>query len=58
MMGEGRAMVMGDVVMTEDELSPVMLRMQQGGVEQSAVRHHILYENPCNIYLMRRPRTR
>lgn len=50
MMGD-HAMVMGDIVMTEDELSPVMLRMQQGGVEQSAVHHHLIYENPHIIYM-------
>ena len=51
MMPNGQAMVMGDTVMTEDEVSPVMLRLQQGGVEQSALHHHILYENPRILYM-------
>lgn len=50
-MGDGKAMVMGDLVMTEDEISPVMLRLQQGGVEQSALHHHILYETPRVLYM-------
>ena len=50
-MPDGRAMVMGDTVMTEDEISPVMARLQQGGVEQSALHHHLLYENPRIFYM-------
>ncbi len=51
MMPDGRAMVMGDIVMAEDEISPVMLRMQQGGIEQSALHHHLLYESPRVLYM-------
>lgn len=50
-MPDGQVMVMGDVVMTEDEVSPVMLRLQQDGVGQSALHHHILYENPRVMYM-------
>ncbi len=50
-MPDGQVMVMGDVVMTEDEISPVMLRLQQGGVGQSALHHHILYESPRVMYM-------
>src|SRR5258705_702217 len=36
------AIVTGDLVLTEDELSPVMLALQQGGVEQTAVHNHVM----------------
>jgi hypothetical protein len=46
-----QAMVMGDLVLTEDELSPVMLALQQGGVEQTAVHNHLLGESPRVLYM-------
>jgi hypothetical protein len=42
---------MGDMVLTEDELGPVMRRLQQGGVEQTAVHHHITHEAPRVLYV-------
>ncbi len=50
-MPDGQTMVMGDMVLSEDELAPVQLRLQQGGVGQSAIHHHILYENPRVLYM-------
>jgi hypothetical protein len=50
MMGN-QAMIMGDIVMTEDEVNPVISRLQQGGIEQTALHHHILYESPRVLYL-------
>lgn len=44
-------MVMGDLVLTEDELPLVMSRLQQGGVEQSAVHHHVMRESPRVLYM-------
>ena len=44
-------MVMGDLVLTEDEVSPVMLALQQGGVEQTALHHHVLRESPRVMYM-------
>jgi hypothetical protein len=46
-----QAMVMGDLVLTEDELNPVMLALQQGGVEQTAVHNHLLGESPRVLYM-------
>jgi hypothetical protein len=43
----GRAMMMGDLVLTEDEVSPVMRTLQQNGVEQTALHNHILKESPA-----------
>jgi len=53
-MGQGanaQAMAMGDLVLTEDELNPVMLALQQGGVEQTAVHNHVLNESPRVMYM-------
>jgi hypothetical protein len=46
-----QAMVMGDLVLTEDELNPVMLALQQGGIEQTAVHNHLLGESPRVLYM-------
>jgi len=49
--GQPRVMAMGDMVLTEDELAPVMTALQQGGVEQTAVHHHLLRETPRIVYM-------
>ena len=45
------AMVMGDLVLTEDEVAPVMQALQQGGVEQTALHNHLLHESPHVMYM-------
>jgi hypothetical protein len=45
------AMVMGDLVLTPDEVEPVMLKLQQGGIEQSALHNHLLGETPHVMYM-------
>jgi hypothetical protein len=45
------AMVMGDLVLTEDEVSPVMMKLQQGGIEQTALHNHVLGETPRVMYM-------
>jgi hypothetical protein len=47
----GGAMAMGDLVLTEDEVLPVMTRLQQGGVQQTALHNHVLRESPRVMYL-------
>src|SRR5436190_17457252 len=47
----GQAMVMGDLVLTEDEVSPVMRALQAGGVEQTALHNHVLNETPHVMYM-------
>jgi hypothetical protein len=44
-------MVMGDLVLTEDEVSTVMFKLQQGGIEQSALHNHVLGESPRVLYM-------
>jgi hypothetical protein len=49
--GGGHAMMMGDLVLTEDEVAPVMRALQQGGVEQTALHNHVLGESPRVMYM-------
>ena len=44
-------MAMGDLVLTESELTPVISRLQQGGVEQTAIHHHVIRESPRVLYV-------
>jgi hypothetical protein len=46
-MGDGNAMVMGDLVLTEDEYNKVISRLQEGGIGQTAVHKHLLEESPA-----------
>jgi hypothetical protein len=41
-----QAMLMGDLVLTEDEIEPVMLKLQQEGIEQTSIHNHLLGETP------------
>lgn len=45
------AMVMGDLVLTEDEVEPVMMRLQEGGIHESAVHNHLIGESPRVMYM-------
>ena len=45
------AMAMGDLVLTQDELSRVISRLQLGGVGQTAIHHHVLRESPRVLYV-------
>lgn len=48
---DGKAMAMGDLVLTEDEVQPVLTRLQKGGVEQTAVHNHLVGETPRVVYM-------
>jgi biotin operon repressor len=45
------AMVMGDLVLTEDEVAPVMAKLQEGGIEVTALHNHVLHESPRVMYM-------
>jgi hypothetical protein len=45
------AMVMGDLVLTEGEVEPVMLKLQEGGIHVSAVHNHLIGESPHVMYM-------
>jgi biotin operon repressor len=46
-----QAMLMGDLVLTEQEVEPVMKKLQQGGVEITALHNHLLGETPRVMYM-------
>ena len=48
---EHGAMVMGDLVLTEEELGPVMRKLQEGGIEITAVHNHLAGESPHVLYM-------
>jgi len=43
--------VMGDLVLTEDEVTPVLSKLQEGGIEQTALHNHVLRESPRVMYM-------
>jgi uncharacterized protein DUF1259 len=44
-------MVMGDLVLTEDEVTKTLTKLQEGGIEQTALHNHLLHESPRVIYM-------
>ena len=46
-----KAMVMGDLVLQEDEVNPVMKKLRHAGFEITAVHNHLLDENPRLMYM-------
>jgi hypothetical protein len=46
-----KAMVMGDLVLTKDEIEPVMMKLQEGGIQVSALHNHLIGESPHVMYL-------
>jgi len=42
---------MGDLVLTEDEVTPVMTKLEEGGVEPTALHNHVLHEVPRVMYM-------
>jgi hypothetical protein len=49
--GADDAMVMGDLVLTEGEVAPVMKALQDGGVEITALHNHLNGESPKIMYI-------
>jgi Domain of Unknown Function (DUF1259) len=47
----GGAMVMGDLVLLESEVAPVMGKLMEGGLEITAVHNHLLRASPETFYL-------
>jgi len=44
-------MVMGDLVLTEDEINPVLKSLEAGGVEITALHNHLLRASPATMYM-------
>jgi hypothetical protein len=47
----GGTMVMGDLVLLESEINPVMLKLIEGGLEITAVHNHVLRASPATFYM-------
>src|SRR5215208_7271174 len=47
----GGAMAMGDLVLLETEINPVMLKLIEGGLEITAVHNHVLRASPATFYM-------
>ncbi len=47
----GGAMAMGDLVLLEPEINPVMSKLKEGGLEITAVHNHLLRANPATYYM-------
>lgn len=47
----GQVMAMGDLVLLDAEVNPVMSALQAGGVEQSALHNHLLGASPHVMYM-------
>lgn len=46
-----QAMVMGDLVLTQDEVNPVMKKFEEGGIEITALHNHLLRAEPMTLYM-------
>src|SRR5262245_40382374 len=44
-------MVMGDLVLTGDEVNPVMKKLVEGGIEITALHNHLLRNEPFTMYM-------
>lgn len=51
MLSDDDAVVMGDLVLGEDEVNPVMTALQKGGVQTTAIHNHLLFEIPAVKYV-------
>ncbi len=49
--GDNDAMIMGDLVLTEEEVAPVMKALEDGGVEITALHNHLNGESPKVMYI-------
>jgi hypothetical protein len=47
----GGTMVMGDLVLLQDEINPVMTKLIENGLEITAVHNHVLRADPLTFYM-------
>jgi biotin operon repressor len=46
-----QGIVMGDLVLTDQEVNPVMKKLEQGGIEVTALHNHLLRNQPFTMYM-------
>jgi len=49
--GDGMDVMMGDLVLTEDEVNPVMSALLQNGLDVTALHNHFFWEQPRVFYM-------
>ena len=47
----GEAMLMGDLVLLEAEITPVMTKLLNSGIDITAIHNHILRASPATFYI-------
>ncbi|MBY5699906.1 DUF1259 domain-containing protein [Rhizobium leguminosarum] len=50
-MDDRDAMVMGDLVLTQSEVNPVMTKLIESGIEVTALHNHLLRSEPATMYM-------
>ena len=50
-MGGGKAMVMGDLVLTESEITPVLSKLTEGDIQITALHNHLFRASPARFYM-------
>ena len=48
---DGGAMVMGDIVLLETEINPVMSKLSENGIDITAIHNHVLRGSPATFYM-------
>jgi hypothetical protein len=46
-----KVMAMGDLVLTEDEIGPVMKKMEEGHIDITALHNHLFHASPATFYM-------
>src|SRR6266849_1940253 len=46
----GEGMVLGDLVLLQEEVNPVMKNLVEGGIEITALHNHLLRSSPATMY--------
>lgn len=45
------ALIYGDLVLLQDEINPVISRLEEGGIEISALHNHLIHDSPHIMYI-------
>ena len=48
---DNNVVAMGDLVLTDAEINPVMMRLAEAGIEVTAIHNHLLRANPNTMYM-------
>ena len=51
MEADSTAITYGDLVLLDDEINPAISKLEDGGIELSALHNHLLHENPRVMYI-------